>query len=163
MDAAELDADLRVETRAPQLARLISDRALDDTQRAVKTLSEAGRETDQPAMIAAPGWPMPSAPVVQQSVAAAGAPVAAMGAVGGGGNDLERWQEDDTPAPAIGPLPGMSPADLTRYTPGSHLHPTAQPTPTPAPTRPMPENSPAPKVKAKPGRKPGRKAVAAHG
>lgn len=152
MDAAELDADLRVETRAPALARLISDRALQDTQRAVQTLSTAGRDEQQPAQLPAPvaqaeALPAPAWPTRQTANAAHAV---------GGGEVLERYQDDDEqPATqtAIGPLPGMGDADLTRYTPGSHLHPTAQF----APTTPaaVEAKTPAPKARAKPGRKPG--------
>lgn len=149
MDAAEMDADLRVETRAPQLALLISDRALEDTQRAVVALSTAGRDDHpQTAQLTAPA-PAGAIPAqdaeanmlrawwgeVKNNLRNTAANLAATRAVGGGGV-AERWQEDDEqPAPqtAIGPLPGM-PAEVVK--------------------------TPAPKARAKPGRKPGPKARA---
>lgn len=131
MDAAELDADLRVETRAPELARLISDRALSDTQRAVVTLSTVGKESDEkPApALAAPGWPVGFRAVAGGSEAThQPAPVQTFAHVANAAAPLERWQEDDEPTPST---PPSAPATEA-----------AQPAPKAA------------RPKAKPGRKP---------
>jgi len=142
MDAAERDADIRTETRAPELARLISDRALANTQQAVITLSNAGIESgEQHAPLTMP------APV--QALPAPGWPVAFRAAGGGGGSEathqptqafahvansgaaavFEQWQEDDQPTTT--PPPPSAPAAEAQK-------------PAPKVTRP----------KAKPGRKP---------